>query len=86
MFTVYPIFDGHPWLACRFVRPYPRPDLPWNASENERIFQDIRDALGSVNPHSGKYNCHIFERLTAKEVLVRFESHLKSVLLPVLLS
>jgi hypothetical protein len=51
--------DGRPWLACQFLRPNPRPDLAWDAPENERIFNDLADSFGA-NPFSGKANLHFF--------------------------
>lgn len=75
---VHPIVldsDGHPWLACRFHRPYPRLDLPWNAPENRAVFRDIQEAIGA-NSFSGKCNAHIFSRTTAEDALHYFDSHL----------
>lgn len=78
--TPYVPNDGHPWLACRFDRLPPRPDLPWDAKENRERYRDIREALGDSNPYSGKYNCHIHERLTADQAAERFEAHLRRML------
>jgi hypothetical protein len=70
--------DGHPWLACRFDRPYPRPDLPWDAPENRRIFRDLAERY-DANPHSGKCNIHVFTRVTAADALDSFRRHLVSI-------
>ena len=68
--TVHPIIDETPWLACRFDRPTVRG--VWQP------YGDIRDHLGgNVNPFSGKYNCHIFERVNASEALEIFERHIQ---------
>ena len=70
---------GHPWLACRFDRDYPHPELPWNHDLNHWPFKAEHDQLGA-NPCSGKCNCHIFERVTAAEALMQFENHIRLLL------
>lgn len=75
----HPDNNGHPWLACCFHRPDPRPDLPWNAPENSRKYRDIAQELGG-NDHSGKCNTHIFDRVSAREALCEFERHLRSLI------
>ncbi len=78
-FRIHPIMDedGHPWLACEFDRDgYRDPSKPWDDRVNRESYRDIRNVLGNVNQFTGKFNEHIFERLTAVEVLVRFERHI----------
>lgn len=58
-------FRGHPWLACCFRRP---------AGVG---YADLRKLL-DANPYSGKYNCHIFENVSAAWALDQFEIHLRS--------
>lgn len=61
MVSVHPFIErDSPWLACRFNRP-----------KGER-YADIPGA----NPFTGKYNCHIFERMTADDALEEFRLHL----------
>jgi len=70
-FTVRPIIDEHPWLACCFNRPRGR------TSNTNMKYRDIRDHLGSdVNPHVGKFNCHLFERCSVAYALEVFDRHL----------
>ncbi len=67
---------GHPHLACRFARPEPRPDLPWDHAANHAKYADLAARLGDVNRYSGKWNCLVFERRTAEGVLVCWGQHL----------
>ena len=73
---------GWPFLATQFHRPYVRPDLSWDNPVNQNRYREIRSALGKLEVcyYTGKFNCHIFSRMTAEEALARFENHLKEAL------
>jgi hypothetical protein len=70
---------GWPFLASQFYRPYVRPDLPWDNPVNQNRYRDIRLALGKMEfcYYTGKFNCHIFSKMTAIEALARFENHIQ---------
>lgn len=74
---------GSIWLACRFDVEYPRADLRWDDGLNSFHYRDIkkhlRDSAGA-NYCNGKFNSHIFDRLTADEVLSVWDNHLSAMI------
>ncbi len=71
--------DGHPWLACCFMRESLR---PWTPGRHNLVYEDIRRELPGVADYTGKYNCHIFDRYTVAAALELFRGHLAAALQP----
>ena len=71
---------GHPWLACCFNRPANDPLKHWDDPVNIRPYADLDKAIGGVNPHTGKCNIHIFNRMTAEQAASEFERHIRLLL------
>lgn len=80
--TVTPMLDndGWPWLACKFRRePLAIGRELGDIRHNQ--YYDLHKYLG-VAYYSGKWNCHIFERMTGEEALAEFRRHLTGALNP----
>lgn len=65
--------DGHPWLACCFESPGP------SGPAGTRTYAHILG--GEPNPFTGKFNCHIFGRFTAEEMVFAYENHIRRALM-----
>lgn len=67
------------WVPGRFRRDplY----TPWTQGDpRNRLYDDIRKSLAdSVNPFTGKYNWHCFERMTEQEALSSLEGHIRAI-------
>jgi hypothetical protein len=74
-------FMTSPSLCCRFQRDYD-PAFKWNEGPNEGgIYRDIREYMGGgVNQFTGKYNCHLWDKISLEVALGWFRVHIEAAL------